>query len=74
MKIFRVAYFNNSDSSQGFDFFTNKAEAERELKKWEKDQGDNFDDRSGIDVEDIAIGKYEFLKLLKKWASHPDNG
>lgn len=27
-----------------------------------------------IEERYIAIGKYEFLKLLNDWASHPDNG
>lgn len=75
MKVYRVCYYNNSDSSQGFSYHTSKAEAASKLSKFKKQEGENFDsDRSSIDMEDIPIGKIEFLKLLNQWGSHPDNG
>ncbi len=75
MKIYRVEYYNQSDSSQGFEYVSNKAEAEKLLNEFKKSQGDNFEvERSGIVMKEIAIGKYEFLKILNIWGSHPDNG
>lgn len=74
MKIYRVAYYNNSDSSQGYSYHTNGAEAKTALSKFKKQQGENFDDRSDIVMKDVPIGKDEFLRLLNQWAIHPDNG
>lgn len=76
MKLYRVAYYNHSDSSQGFSFHSSKKDATKELGDFKKQEGDNFDDdRSCVDeLTGIKPTKAGILDLLRTVAGHPDNG
>ena len=73
MKIFRVSLTDESGMSMGFEYYTNKKDAETALKKNASDYHMALTEDS-IEMKEIPIGKYEFLRLLNQWASHPDNG
>jgi hypothetical protein len=73
MKIYRVGFYTEQDSSIGFDFYTNKKEAETALRKFEKQAGVDKD-RSGIDVYDLQLTTKAVLQLLREVGSEPQNG
>lgn len=74
MKIFRVHLTDQSGMSLGYEYYTNKKDAETAFKKCQSDNYIRFDSSITIESKEIPIGKYEFLKVLNEWASHPDNG
>lgn len=75
MIIYRVAFYTQQDSSQGFEFHSSKVEAQKALNKFRKEQGDDYDEeRSCVDPIITKITKGEMLDLLNQFASHPDNG
>lgn len=74
MKIYRVSLEDSTGMSLGFSYHSNRADAFKALKANEKNEGMLSDPDAYIQERDFIISKYEFLKLLKDWASHPDNG
>lgn len=75
MKIFRVHKTEPTHESEGYEYFSNRADAEKCLRKHVKSHGNQMKiDLSDIEEKNIIIGKCEFLALLNQWASHPDNG
>ena len=74
MRIFRVHLHTPSGESEGYEYFTNSKEAEACLIKHSKNRNLVKIDKDDITIKEVVIGKYEFLKLLNQWASHPDNG
>ena len=73
--IYRVALFNHSESSRGFDYFGSGAEARIRLADWRRSQGSDFDSgRSGIVSKSVPRTKRQLIALLDAWAGHPDNG
>jgi hypothetical protein len=75
MKIYQVEYFSRQDCCVGFDFFTNKADAKKALSKFKKKSKDDFDElNSGIRVENVTPNSKGIIKILRIWASEPQNG
>jgi len=75
MKIFRVHLTDPTHESEGYNYFSNRSDAEKCLRQHVKSYRGQMDfDKSDIEEKEITIGKYEFLKLLNIWANHPDNG
>lgn len=75
MKIYRVALYINSESSQGYEYFTNKKSAKDFLNKFKKDCGEDYDDgRSDIQELELGLNKKSVLSFLNAWGSHPNNG
>lgn len=75
MKIYRVGYFINSESSQGFGYFSNKKDAKASLVEFKEKEGEDYDDgRSSIQELKIELNKKSVLSFLNAWSSHPDNG
>ena len=74
MKIFRVHKHDLSHESEGYEYFSNRRDAEKCLRDHNKSYDSTKIDKDDIQEKEITIGKYEFLKLLNEWASHPDNG
>lgn len=75
MKVYRNCYYNNSDSSQGFEYFKNKSEAKKAMNEFKHAQEDNFDDdRSSIDAYECKISAQGIIDVLNVVAAHPDNG
>jgi len=72
MKIYKVTLLDNNLESEGFKYFTSKSEANKELKKYNK----NFDCETGAENKEISISltKREVVDLLNEHASHNDNG
>ena len=71
MKIYRLAKWSEQNSSEGFEFFTSKAKAKKELSKFKKQEGT---EGSSIQVFAIDISSVGIIKILEEIASHPDNG
>lgn len=75
MKIYRVAFFTETESSQGFEFFKNKVLAESRLAKFKKETKDDYDDgRSSVDCFDVELSANGILDILNQVASQPQNG
>ncbi len=74
MKIFRVHLTDESGMSLGYEYYSNKKDAETAWKKSKSDNHVRFDANITIEQKEVVIGKYEILNLLNEWASHPDNG
>lgn len=75
MKLFVARYYNESDSSQGSEWFSSKKAAEKSLADFTKREDINFDaDRSGVDAYIFRLTKKDVLALLNMVAVHPDNG
>ena len=76
MKIYRVCYYNESDSSQGFSYHRSKADAKKALAEFKKQEDTNFDGgRSCIDeFINVEISAKGIIYILDMCAAHPDNG
>ena len=81
MRIYKVKYFEKFDSSAGFSFHASKKEANAMLKKYQQQEGENYDShRSGIEHLEVSLFDNGILSiqmvinLLNKHAGHPDNG
>ena len=69
MKIYRVAYRNAFSEHQGYEYFSNKADA---VKADNKNKGNNT--RDDIQEIEIILTKKGVISALNQFASHPDNG
>lgn len=75
MKIYRVLLYVNSESSQGYEYFSNKKDAKASLDEFKEKNGEDYDDgRSGIQELELALNKKSVLSFLNAWGGHPDNG
>lgn len=79
--IYRVEYNNLDLGSLGFECFSNKVDATKELKKFwnervEKKMWKNFAEylEFYMDSTNTPTSKKEIMNLLDRWATHPDNG
>lgn len=72
MRFYRVFFNSDHDSSCGFGWFTNKREAKRAAREWEREDPD--DHRTEIESVDVDSTKRGILSALKIYATHPDNG
>jgi hypothetical protein len=70
MKFYRV-HAQTSGESYGFEWFTNKREAEKRLREF---QHGNDDDSSELHEIAIYPSKTGILRALTMYASHADNG
>ena len=73
MKIFRVHFKDSTGMSLGFAYHSNKKDAMQALET-SNSANETETDKEDIEERELVIGKYEFLKLINEWASHPDNG
>ena len=74
MKIYRTGFYSGQESSEGFEFFTSKSKADKALTDWKKKAGDDFDERSSVDVFDTNISAKGIIDILNEVASQPQNG
>jgi hypothetical protein len=74
MKVFRVHLTDSSGMSLGFEYYSNKKDAQESLRNNAKNKEDVRVDNDSIEMKEIVIGKYEILDILNDWGSHPDNG
>jgi hypothetical protein len=71
MKFYRVSKSTDGGNSAGFEFFTAKSDAEKEMRQFLRDDPTEF---SRIDVIEITPTRTGILRALKLYASHADNG
>jgi hypothetical protein len=71
MRFYQIHIRCENGSSAGFEYFTNKEEAQKCLR--ENIENDPKEDHS-IKVIEIKPTKYGILSALNIYASHPDNG
>lgn len=69
MRFYRLEFIMEMDGSQGFRWFTNKADAERVARKWFEP-----DHKYKLTTHEIEPTKTGILKALNSVASHPNNG
>ena len=67
MRLYRVEWYSEEESSQGFSWFTSRAAADKEVKAANADP-------SQIDAIDFSTTKAGIMDLLRRVACHPDNG
>lgn len=71
MRFYKVHFESEQDSSEGFRFFTVRAEADRAVK-----QGlvDGYDQTWGPERIEVNPTKIGILNALNTHGGHPDNG
>jgi hypothetical protein len=69
MKVYRVAYRDESDEHQGYEFFTVKTDAVKADKT-----NDGNQTRDDIGEFEFPLTKKGVMDLLAWVACHPDNG
>lgn len=81
MKIYKVNYYENTNSSHGFSYHTSLSEAKKKYNEFKKQYPDCFDGipedgvMTGISVIDIEKPNLKtVIKLLNSHANHADNG
>jgi hypothetical protein len=76
MRFYKVHLRNTMDRSCGFQFFTNVADVNSCVKKWETRSHDEEYNSHYTQVEafDTEPTKTGILKALNFHAAHPDNG
>jgi hypothetical protein len=72
MRFYRVHRYNGSDGSFGYEFYTNRREADEAARKWQANDGDGH--LSTPEEIEIAPTKAAILAALRDLASHPNNG
>jgi hypothetical protein len=75
MKFYRVKYRIEAGCSNGFGWYTSKAEAERAAKAAVKNDPEEYKTEAP-EIEDVEIEatKAGVLAALRTYAGHPDNG
>ena len=73
MKFYRVHTCVECSTSSGYEFFTNKADAERAVREWTTGEALRTD-TAEIDVIEITPTKAGILHALNTYAAHADNG
>lgn len=73
MKLYRVEPRDDFDESQGFTYFSSKREALKFKRECEEDAPHNSTEIV-VDEIEFEMNKKGILRLLHRWASHPDNG
>jgi hypothetical protein len=71
--IYRVDFWDDCESSQGYEYFGDKKSAEKVKNKYNNESGFN-DRKATIDLHETPKTKQEMIQLLNMWAGHPDNG
>lgn len=78
MNFYQFHHWHPTESSQGFDWFTNKKEAQKALNKFKKQLKEEGFEDEWIDLEirkvSIKPKMKSILTALECYASHPDNG
>lgn len=70
MRFYRLQRQVEGGNCGGFEWFTRRADAEREGRAWEREE----DEETFIDAVDITPTKRGILRALNHYADHPDNG
>jgi hypothetical protein len=71
MKFYQVHVTTNGGCSNGYVWFTSRAEAEREKREHDKEEAPY---EATIDVIEVKPTKAGILDALQRHASYPDNG
>ena len=71
MKIYRNHHMSEDGESHGYSFFTKKSDALRAFKQ--EDWHEYFGGEKAQEIE-VKFNKEGLLKLLRRHASHPNNG
>lgn len=74
MKFYRVVLRTERDSSQGFEFFTNLADAKRAQAEFFRNSYPEHSPSAEIETIEIVPTKRGILAALNRYAGHPDNG
>jgi hypothetical protein len=72
--IYRVGYSNFADSDCGAEFFTARQAAEHAAAAWLKQYADDEFAKATIEEIKIELTKDGILRLLNRYAGHPNNG
>jgi hypothetical protein len=71
MRFYRVDFGCDLGSSAGFEWFTDRSEADRIAKRW---IDENPEETALVKVVDITPTKTGIKRALNLYATHPDNG
>ncbi len=78
MRFYRVHLYSHGEGSDGYRFFTTKAEAMKAKGQFDAQSDDYRDDWESLDAEidvlDITPNKRGILRALERYASHERNG
>jgi hypothetical protein len=70
MRFYRLHRRTGGGISGSFQFYTRRADAERDGRAWAKQEFEGWE----VDVVDVTPTKAGILRALEKYASHADNG
>lgn len=71
MKFYKLHRTTDAGSSAGYEFYTNKREAEKAAQEWRTEYPD---ERATVEEITIQPTRAGILGALNRFASHPDNG
>lgn len=76
MKIYRLDKRGEAGVSFGFEYFTTIKEARKACRDWMGDDEESICNAEGTDIVAIEVTptKPGIMRVLKQWATHPDNG
>lgn len=76
MRFYRLHKVHEAGTSAGYEWFTNKWDAEQAFRNWIGTDEEMVCDREGTEVERIEIdtSKRGILHALNRYAKHADNG
>lgn len=75
MKVYRLEFFDPEDASMGFEFFTSRRAMLQQATKWQRQEVDGDEIYwSRASVHEFRLTKKGVIALLKRVATHPDNG
>lgn len=75
MRFYRLHRTCEAGVSAGYDYFTNKRDAESALSYWRKNSpGADQDQQGEIDTIEIEPTRSGILAALNRYAAHADNG
>lgn len=70
MRLYRVHCWTGEDGHSGFKFFSNRADAEKAVREWDR-ENTAVAELEAIEVEPTKAG---ILAALNTYANHADNG
>ena len=79
MKIYRASYRDNFSEHKGYEYFSNKAVAEKSQTQNNKERYEDYEEASSQMFDEVTeltftLSKKGILDLLNIHCSYPDNG
>jgi hypothetical protein len=74
MRLYRVHLYNTFNSSEGFAWFSSRREAEHRMAEYRRETDPEWEPEPRMEVYDFQPTKAGILGLLRRVATHEENG